>query len=311
VGFLGPLGTFTEQALLTQPDLAAGELVPFRTMPEVLAAVDGEEVDLGFVAIENSIEGTVNLSQDALAFAHELLIQREVVLDIQLCLLAPRGTTLADVKIVHSIPVATGQCSNFLRGRPDIEVRNANSTAEAARLVGEEQTLGVAAIAPMIAASIYELHVVAANISDAEGNQTRFVVVASDGVPEPTGHDKTSVVVYQRANEPGSLISILQEFAARRINLTRLESRPTRAGVLGDYCFIIDCEGHIADELVADCLRDLHAKQGNVKFLGSYPAAGEAAPAARLHADARWRLADDWVTSLRDRVGRDRRAGTH
>ena len=108
--------------------------------------------------------------------------------------------------------------------------------------------------------------------------------------------------MYQRANEPGSLISILQEFAARRINLTRLESRPTKAGVLGDYCFIIDLEGHIADELVADCLRDLHAKQGNVKFLGSYPAAGEAAPAAREHADARWRLADDWVTELRRRI---------
>ena len=109
--------------------------------------------------------------------------------------------------------------------------------------------------------------------------------------------------MYQRANEPGSLISILQEFAARRINLTKLESRPTKAGVLGDYCFIIDLEGHIADELVADCLRDLHAKQGNVKFLGSYPAAGEAAPAAREHADARWRLADDWVTELRTRIG--------
>jgi prephenate dehydratase len=109
--------------------------------------------------------------------------------------------------------------------------------------------------------------------------------------------------VYQRANEPGSLISILQEFAARRINLTRLESRPTKAGVLGDYCFIIDLEGHIADELVADCLRDLHAKQGNVKYLGSYPAAGEAAPAAREHADARWRLADDWVSELRRRIG--------
>jgi prephenate dehydratase len=303
VGFLGPLGTFTEQALLTQPDLAAGELVPFRTMPEVLAAVDAGDVELGFVAIENSIEGTVNLSQDALAFTHDLLIQREVVLDIQLCLLAPRGTTLADVKIVHSIPVATGQCSRFLRGRPDIEVRNANSTAEAARLVGEEQTVGVAAIAPMIAASIYDLHVIAASISDAEGNQTRFVVVARDGVPAPSGHDKTSLVVYQRANEPGSLISILQEFAARRINLTRLESRPTKAGVLGDYCFIIDLEGHIADELVADCLRDLHAKQGNVKYLGSYPAAGEAAPAAREHADARWRLADDWVSELRRRIG--------
>jgi prephenate dehydratase len=299
VGFLGPLGTFTEQALLTQPDLAAAEHVLYRTMPDVLDAVESGEVDLGFVAIENSIEGTVNLSQDALAFTHSLLIQREVVLDIQHCLLAPRGTSLADVKVLYSIPVATGQCTKFLRSRPDIEVRAANSTAEAAQTAGREQTPGVAAIGPMIAASIYDLHVIAADIADADGNQTRFVVVGRDHIPSPTGHDKTSLVVYQRANEPGSLISILQEFAARRINLCRLESRPTKAGGLGDYCFIVDAEGHIADELLADCLRDLHAKQGEVKYLGSYPAAGDAAPAAREHADARWRQADDWVTDLR------------
>src|SRR5438552_3276408 len=100
VGFLGPLGTFTEQALLTQADLAAGELVPFSTMPEVLAAVQDGSVEFGFVAIENSIEGAVNLVQDGLAFTYELLIQREVVLDVQLCLLAPRGTTLGDVKVI-------------------------------------------------------------------------------------------------------------------------------------------------------------------------------------------------------------------
>ncbi len=299
VGFLGPLGTFTEQALLSQPDLASGELVPFATMPEVLSAVEAGTVELGFVAIENSIEGAVNLVQDALAFTHHLLIQREVVLDVQLCLLAPRGTSLADVKVVHSIPVATAQCASFLRQRPHVELRAANSTAEAAKLVGQDRSPGVAAIGPMIAASIYDLHVVAADIADHDGNQTRFVVVARDGIPAPTGHDKTTVVVYQRANEPGSLISILQEFAARRINLSRLESRPTKAGGLGDYCFIIDADGHIADELLADCLRDIHAKQGGVKFLGSYPAVGEAAPEAREHADARWRQADDWVADLR------------
>jgi prephenate dehydratase len=111
-------------------------------------------------------------------------------------------------------------------------------------------------------------------------------------------------VVFQRADEPGSLISILQEFAARRINLSQLLSRPTKRGGLGDYCFIIYCEGHITNELVADVLRDLHAKQGAVKFLGSYPAAGAQAHTAREHADARWREADDWVTALRARIAR-------
>ena len=109
----------------------------------------------------------------------------------------------------------------------------------------------------------------------------RFVVVGRDEVPAPTGHDKTSVVVYQRADEPGSLISILQEFAARRINLSKLESRPTKAGGLGDYCFVIDADGHIGDELLADALRALHAKQGGVKVLGSYPAAGAHATTTR------------------------------
>jgi len=300
IGFLGPLGTFTEQALLTQPDLAAGDLVPLASMSEVLQAVADGRLDVGFVAIENSIEGTVNLTQDGLIFNHDLLIQREVVLDVEQCLLGPVGTTLDDVKLVLSIPVATAQCLRFLADRlPDAELRASNSTAEAARLVGESQAQGFAAIAPRIAAQLYSLEVVAADIADHDGNQTRFVVVARDGVPRRTGHDKTSLVVYQRADEPGSLISILQEFAARRINLSKLESRPTKAGGLGDYCFVIDADGHIGDELMADALRALHAKQGGVKFLGSYPAAGAHAQPAREHADARWQQADDWMTALR------------
>src|SRR4051794_40597415 len=145
IGFFGPFGTFTEQALLTQRDLAEGELIPFRTVPDVLDAVDAGEVDLGFVPIENSIEGTVNFTQDALAFDHDLLIQREVVLDIEHCLLANPGTRLDDVKVVMSIPVATAQCHQFLRSRlPHVELQAANSTAEAARTLGESPQPGVA-----------------------------------------------------------------------------------------------------------------------------------------------------------------------
>ena len=125
--------------------------------------------------------------------------------------------------------------------------------------------------------------------------------MARDGVAAPTGHDKTSIVVFQRANAPGSLISILQEFAARRINLSKLESRPTKSGGLGDYCFIIDLEGHIADEVVADALRGLHSKQGGVKFLGSYPAGGDHGEAVRAEADNAWRDAEAWIASLRSR----------
>ncbi len=303
VGFLGPLGTFTEQALKTQHDLAACELVLFRTMPDVLDAVEAGDVDLGFVAIENSIEGAVNLTQDELAFNHNLLIQREVVLDIEHCLMAKPGTTLADVKVVLSIPVATAQCHAYLRSHvPQAELRAANSTAEGARLVAEEYDSGAAAVAPRIAADLYGLEVIGSDIADHPGNQTRFVLVARQGVPAPSGHDRTALVIYQRADEPGSLISILQEFAARRINLSNLISRPTKDGGLGDYCFIVYADGHIADELLADAARALHSKQGRVKFLGSYPAAGAHAESARDHADSRWREADDWVESLRQQI---------
>ena len=303
VGFLGPVGTFTEQAVMSQTDLARCEKVLFRTMPDVLDAVEAGEVDYGFIAIENSIEGTVNLSQDELAFSHDLLIQREVVLDIEHCLMAAPGTAIGDVKFVVSIPVATAQCHAFLRRHLALaDLRAANSTAEAARTIGEQRTPGYAAIAPRIAAETYGLTILATDIGDHPGNQTRFVLVARTGIPTRTGHDRTGLVVYQRADEPGSLISILQEFAARRINLSNLLSRPTKDGGLGDYCFVIYADGHISDEIMADAMRALHAKQGRVKFLGSYPAAGEHAHSAREHADERWRSADDWVDQLRSQI---------
>lgn len=288
---------------MSQADLASAELTPLRTVPDVLDAVESGVADLGFVPIENSIEGTVNFTQDALVNDHDLLIQREVVLDIEHCLLAVPGQKLTDIKQVWSMPVATAQCHAFLRSAlPNADVRPTNSTAEGAQLLGKERELGIAVIAPKASAKLYDLEVLADDIADHRGNQTRFVLVGKHGTPRATGHDRTAIVVYQRADEPGSLISILQEFAARRINLSHLSSRPTKTGGLGDYCFIMYADGHIEDELVADALRELHAKQGDVKFLGSYPAAGEHAHSVREHADARWQQADDWVAELRKRI---------
>jgi prephenate dehydratase len=303
IAFLGPLGTFTEEALLTQEDLAAGDLVPTFSIPEVLAVTERGEVDLGFVAIENAIEGTVNAAIDALAFDHDLLIQREIVIPIHQNLLAAKGTALADVRRVLSMPMATGQVRAWLTANlPDVEVVATNSTAEAARMVGEAEA-GTAAIAPAVAAELYGLDVVAAEIEDHPENKTRFVVVAKEGVPAPTGHDKTTIVCFQTFDRPGSLLAILQEFAARAINLVKLESRPTKTS-LGDYCFAIDLEGHIADELVADCLRDIKAKIADVKFLGSYPAAGEQGESVRREAEVSWRRADEWVQGLRRGIQR-------
>lgn len=305
VGFFGPFGTFTQQALLSQPDLLDAEHVAYRTVPDVLDAVSSSEVDVGVVPIENSIEGMVNFTQDALAFDHDLLIVREIVIDIEHCLLARPGVVLDDIRAVYSIPVATAQCHRYLREQlPEAEIRGAYSTADAAKQVGESDAIDVAALGPRVAAEVYGLDVVASDIADHDGNQTRFVIVAREGVPAPTGNDKTALVIYQRADEPGSLVSILQEFTARRINLSNLTSRPTKNGGLGDYCFIVYAESHVADELLADTMRALHAKQGGVKFLGSYPAAGRQADSTRLHADARWREADDWVQSIKRSIAR-------
>jgi prephenate dehydratase len=304
IGFLGPRGTFHEAALRSQPDLARCELIPFTTIQDVLAATEAGEVDAGFCAIENAIEGTVTVTVDTLTQDVDLLIQREVVLDIRMAMMAVPGTRLEDIHTVLSYPHALGQCRRYLRAQlPGAALESAASTAEAARLVGEKRPPGVAAVGPSVAADLYDLEVLAIDIEDHPGNQTRFVAVAREGVPSRTGHDKTSVVVYQRANQPGSLLAILQEFAARSINLSKLESLPTKRG-LGDYCFLIDLDGHIEEELVADALRSLKSKQADVKFLGSYPAAGDEAHEVRAEAAESWREANAWLDELRQQIRR-------
>jgi prephenate dehydratase len=306
VAFLGPPGTFTEEALLTQPDLAAGELVPVRMIPEVILEVDQGRAEMGVVPIENAIEGSVTATLDTLAFeaSEELVIQREIVLPIDMHLCAPPGTRLADVTTIVSIPHATAQCREWLsRKLPGVAVQAANSTAEAARDVAEAGPVKAkgarAAIATSLAAKLYGLDILAEDIEDHPDNETRFVVIGF-GIPARTGHDKTTIVVFQSQDRPGSLLGILQEFAARAVNLTKLESRPTKRG-LGDYCFFIDCEGHIDDELVADVLRNLAAKH-TVRFLGSYPAAGSESASRRRAAGKAWRSASNWVDDLRSKV---------
>lgn len=303
MAYLGPPGTFTEEALLTQPDLADADHLLCRSIPEVLEAVATSRVDLGFTAIENSIEGTVNIALDALIFEHDLLIQREVIIDVRLHLLGHPGATTEKIQRVISFPVATAQCRRYLADHlPHAEEVAANSTAAAARDLATSQDADAAAIGTILSQKLYGLELIATDIEDHPENQTRFVAVSSSGVPAPTGHDKTSIVVFQRADRSGSLMGILAEFASRSINLTKLESRPTKKA-LGDYCFLIDLEGHIADQLVADCLTSILAKHGEVKFLGSYPTTTRGSEEKNSNAASAWTEAQEWVEGLRGQVG--------
>jgi prephenate dehydratase len=303
VAYFGPAGTFTEEALLTQPDLAGADRTAYTPVPEVIAAVERGDADGGVVPIENMIEGSVSVTLDTLAFDSELLIQREIDLPISLNLCARPGVGLGEVRTVVSFPHALAQCRGYLAKKlPAAESRASHSTSDAAREVSRSKRTDLAAICNALAAEIYGLDVLATDVEDHPENQTRFVLVGR-GVPAPTGHDKTSIVCFQRSDTPGSLLSILQEFAARAINLTKVESRPTKRG-LGDYCFFMDFDGHVSDEVVADALRNLAAKQAQVKFLGSYPVAGpgEDGVARRKAAGRAWKSAAAWVETLRAQI---------
>ena len=304
---MGPTGTFTEAALTSQADLAAATLVPLTSAPEVLTSLDDGTVDYGFLPVENAIEGAVNVTQDALAFDFDFLIQREVVINIQLDLMAlPETVAEGNLSAIHTVlsfPAALAQCRAFLHAKlPEAQIEAATSTALAARRVGKERLAGVAAIASPNAAQIYGLETVTAAVEDHDDNQTRFLLLGRNRVPPASGNDKTSIVVFQQQNEPGSLLGILMEFEARRIDLSRLESRPTRRG-LGEYCFLLDFEGHIGDEVVADCLRALKMKQRDVKFLGSFPAANDSSSSREPLSAQAWAAADDWLRSQRRLVG--------
>ncbi len=269
IGFLGPPGTFTEEALRSTTDVENMELVPFASIQEVIAAVERHDADTGIVAIENSIEGSVNTTLDMLAFEANLLIAKESICAVSHSLIGLSGAKKDQAKNIISHPQATAQCRGYImREFPGINIEAANSTAEAVKIVADRGGKETLAIGTTLAAKLYGLRVMEKKIQDFADNETRFVVVGHEMSPR-TGHDKTSIVCFIHEDRPGTLLQILQEFAFRSINLTKIQSRPTRKA-LGEYCFFLDVEGHIEDTNVSEALKCLKCKIRQVKVLGSY-----------------------------------------
>lgn len=298
-GFLGPEATFTHQALL-QFDPSA-ESVPF---PDVLATLDAVldgAVDAALVPIENSVEGGVSATLDHLAAVDGLAITAEVTLPVAFVLGVRHRIALAEITDIVTHPVADAQVRGWLASNlPGIPVSHVGSTAGAAAAVAQDTQPGRGAVCARVAAEVHGLQILADGIADNEFAETRFVVVRRAGqVPDPTGADKTTLVLFQRADHSGALLEILDQFASRGINLTRIESRPTKTA-LGSYCFSVDAEGHLADARMGEALLGLHRICKDVRFLGSYARADQRPSAiAPGTANDDFAAAGRWLEQLR------------
>ena len=269
VAYLGPEGTFASEAARCAAPGGVGEPLP--TIPDVVDAVRAGRVPIGVVPIENSIEGSVNLTLDALAFGEPgVFIRNEIAIPISMTLLVPPGMGLRDIGVVRSQPHALAQCRGWLsENLPGVTLEPTTSTAEAARLAAENGQ-GAAALGHRQAGERYGLAVLASDIQDFGDNATRFVVLSRTMSPA-TGTDKTSVVFFFGGKDrPGLLVRILHEFALRDINLSKIESRPTKKG-LGEYCIFVDCAGHVSESRIAAALRSIHRHVAELRILGSYP----------------------------------------
>lgn len=300
--YLGPEGTFTEQAVqeLRARSTDEVQLIPADTVAAAIADVRAGRSDAACVPIENSVEGAVPLTLDELTHGEKLLISAEAYVTVQLDLLVRVGTELADIRKIGSHPHGHAQVRGFVAATlPLAESVVFGSTAAAAAAVAAGE-LEAAAAAPAAGAR-YGLHSLAADIGEIHGAVTRFVLLRQPGFPTPrTGNDRTSLVVYVK-DEPGSLLAVLAELANRGINLTRLESRPARSE-LGKYFFLLDADGHLEDPAMADAIGALHRRTGGVRFLGSYPrGAGQAHTPPSYSSAESFAAADAFVQSLRPR----------
>ncbi|GAB2869171.1 prephenate dehydratase [Nocardioides pacificus] len=299
--YLGPEGTFTEQALRSLPEAAGAERHPAATVTVALDAVRSGESDGAVVPIENSVEGSVPVTLDELATGEHLMITREMTVPIRFSLFARAGTTPADVRVVGTHPHAAAQTRRWVAEHlPGASVVHTTSTAAASAGLADGSAQWDAAISAPLAGERYGLETIADGIGDNPHAMTRFVLVTRPGVAAPpTGADKTSLVVFIRDDHPGALLELLEEFTLRGVNLSRIESRPTGVG-LGRYCFSIDCEGHVADARVGEALTGLRRTSGGVRFLGSYPRADQVVTKVRPGtSDRDFTDAAAWLESLR------------
>ncbi len=263
IGLLGPEGTYSEKAA-RQLDMKA-RLKFYDDLEDVIESVLTRNVDCGVAPIENSLEGSIGITMDALK-EYDINIIGEVIVSIRHCLLS-KGH-MEDIKVILSHPQALAQCRKFIRQHfRDIKIQTTGSTSHAAKLTSEFPEM--AAIASRESAQKYGLDILADDIQDYKENYTRFVVLGNT-IPEPTGHDKTSIIIHLGHDRPGALHDMLAEFVSGNINLTKIESRPSKLG-LGDYLFYIDMEGHRVDRNISAALNNIEKIVDWVKIIGSYP----------------------------------------
>lgn len=265
IGTLGPEASFSEKATLKWDSFA--EIKYYDDIYDTIDAFLKHEVEYSIVPIENSLEGSVSVTLDML-MEHELKIIGEIILKIEHCLLSKGNKK--DIKTILSHPQALSQSRKFIKQNfKNIEIKSSMSTSHAAKIASKNKN--IAAVASREAAYRYGLNILAENIQDMKDNFTRFVVIGNE-TPSPTNNDKTSIILYLEKNHPGALYNILGEFSSKKIDLTKIESRPTKK-TLGDYLFYIDFRGHIEDKNIRETLEKIKKKSGMLKIIGSYPIA--------------------------------------
>ncbi|WP_051224864.1 prephenate dehydratase [Pseudoclavibacter soli] len=297
--YLGPAGTFTEDALRQVPEAVGALWRPVATVAQAIDdVVDGTSVR-AVIPIENSIEGGVSATQDALATTPGVRIWGEYLVPIHFALLARPGTRIEQVRTITTHPVSYPQCRNWIAEHlPDHAFIPAPSNAAAAAAAVNDDRVD-AAIAGLRVLDHYDLEVLVDDIGDNHNAVTRFVLIGPDhGVPEPTGADKTSLVAELPVDEAGALLRLLEQFSTRGINMSRIESRPI-GDELGRYRFTIDLEGHVLDARVAEALKGVRRFSPNVVFLGSFPRANHERPTVTtVHDNAAFATAERWFDEL-------------